>query len=121
MKRLVAVVATLTVAVAGLATTADAATVQRTRTVKAKAAGYKPPPLHWGTCTDPDLKGNDLGIKCADLVVPLDYSRPNGAKITLRVSRKLHSSPESEYQGVMLVNPGGPGGSGLYLRDVRSR
>ncbi len=34
-------------------------------------------------------------------------------KITLAVSRLKHSSPDSAYQGVMLVNPGGPGGSGL--------
>jgi pimeloyl-ACP methyl ester carboxylesterase len=45
--------------------------------------------------------------------VPLDYSRPGGAKISLAVSRVLHTSSDADYQGVMLVNPGGPGGSGL--------
>jgi pimeloyl-ACP methyl ester carboxylesterase len=119
MKRLVAAVASLTVAVGGLATssiiggTASAAPGHKARTVK--AAGYTPPPLHWGKCTDPDLVGNPFGIKCADLVVPLDYSLPHGKKITLRVSRLKHSSPDSKYQGIMLTNPGGPGGSGLYL------
>ena len=118
MKRLVAAAGTLAVAVAGLAavtvtTSAGAASGKQARTVK--AAAYTPPPLHWGKCTDPDLAGNPFGIKCADLVVPLDYTKPNGKKITLRVSRLLHSSPDSKYQGVMLTNPGGPGASGLYL------
>ena len=39
--------------------------------------------------------------------------RPGGAKISLAVSRVRHTSPDADYQGVMLVNPGGPGGSGL--------
>ena len=120
MKRLVAVVAAVTVAVAGLATSsiagsAAAAPDRQVGTTKAKPGDYTPPPLKWGKCTDPDLEGNSYGIKCADLVVPLDYSKPNGTKITVRVSRLMHSSPDSKYQGVMITNPGGPGGSGLYL------
>jgi pimeloyl-ACP methyl ester carboxylesterase len=47
------------------------------------------------------------------LSVPLDYSRPNGEKIQIAVSRVLHTVPDDQYQGIMLVNPGGPGGSGL--------
>jgi pimeloyl-ACP methyl ester carboxylesterase len=45
--------------------------------------------------------------------VPLDYSNPGGAKIQLAVSRIKHTS--SHYQGIILTNPGGPGGSGLNL------
>jgi pimeloyl-ACP methyl ester carboxylesterase len=45
-------------------------------------------------------------------VVPRSYAHPHGKKITLAVSRVLHTTPDSDYQGVMLVNPGGPGGSG---------
>ena len=47
------------------------------------------------------------------LSVPLDYAWPSGPKIQLAVSRVLHTSSEADYQGIMLVNPGGPGGSGL--------
>jgi pimeloyl-ACP methyl ester carboxylesterase len=47
--------------------------------------------------------------------VPLDYSHPKGMKIHLAVSRVPHTVSASKYQGVMLVNPGGPGGSGLGL------
>jgi pimeloyl-ACP methyl ester carboxylesterase len=53
------------------------------------------------------------GAQCGFVIVPLDYDRPDGAKIKVAVSRKVHSSPAADYQGVMLVNPGGPGGSGL--------
>ena len=40
---------------------------------------------------------------------------PRVHQIQLAVSRIRHTVPADEYQGVMLVNPGGPGGSGLGL------
>jgi pimeloyl-ACP methyl ester carboxylesterase len=52
--------------------------------------------------------------------VPLDYSHPNGTKIKLAISRIKHTVPDSKYQGIMLVNPGGPGGSGLTLSVLGS-
>lgn len=55
------------------------------------------------------------GAQCGFLEVPLDYDRPNGTKIKLAVSRIRHKTPDAQYQGVMLVNPGGPGDSGLTL------
>jgi pimeloyl-ACP methyl ester carboxylesterase len=45
--------------------------------------------------------------------VPLDHARPEGRRITLALSRVPHTS--RKYQGPLLVNPGGPGGSGLTL------
>jgi pimeloyl-ACP methyl ester carboxylesterase len=54
-------------------------------------------------------------MQCASLSVPLDYSNPGGRKITLALSRILATAPASQRQGVLLVNPGGPGGSGLSL------
>jgi pimeloyl-ACP methyl ester carboxylesterase len=69
--------------------------------------------IKWGPCSDPDLIG--ANAECGYLKVPLDYRHPNGTKISLAVSRVKHTSPDSKYQGVMLVNPGGPGGSGLSL------
>ena len=51
-------------------------------------------------------------IQCATLAVPLDWSRPDGAKITLSLARH----PAREHRiGVLLSNPGGPGGSGIEL------
>jgi pimeloyl-ACP methyl ester carboxylesterase len=47
--------------------------------------------------------------------VPVDYAQPDGTKIKLAVSRVKHTVAQSKYQGVMLVNPGGPGSPGLEL------
>jgi pimeloyl-ACP methyl ester carboxylesterase len=74
------------------------------------------PAIHWGSCTDPVLTG--AHAQCGLLSVPLDYTHPTGAKIQLAVSRVAHTSPASQYQGVMLVNPGGPGASGLELATL---
>ena len=73
-------------------------------------ATYVPPPVQWGTCDDPVLQ--DFGAECGMVTVPLDHAKPRGATIKLAVSRLRHTTPDSQYQGVVLVNPGGPGGSG---------
>jgi pimeloyl-ACP methyl ester carboxylesterase len=49
------------------------------------------------------------------LRVPLDYGHPGGRTISLALSRVPATAPASQRQGVLLVNPGGPGGSGLGL------
>jgi pimeloyl-ACP methyl ester carboxylesterase len=67
--------------------------------------------IAWGECTDETLIA--FGAECGMLSVPLDYRRPRGEKIQLAVSRVKHTVPDDQYQGIMLVNPGGPGGSGL--------
>jgi pimeloyl-ACP methyl ester carboxylesterase len=67
----------------------------------------------WGPCSESDLVA--AGAQCGYLSVPLDYSNPNGPQIQLAVSRILHTSNAANYQGVIITNPGGPGGSGLDL------
>ncbi|MGW3209894.1 alpha/beta hydrolase [Streptomyces sp. NPDC001135] len=52
-------------------------------------------------------------LQCASLKVPLDHADPSGRQITLALSRVPHTARTS--QGPLLVNPGGPGGSGLDL------
>ncbi|MEV4261693.1 alpha/beta fold hydrolase [Kribbella sp. NPDC049584] len=74
-------------------------------------ASYTPPPVQWGACASATLAKRNA--QCGFVVVPLDYDHPNGTKIKLAVSRVLHKTPDSQAQGPMLVNPGGPGGSGL--------
>jgi pimeloyl-ACP methyl ester carboxylesterase len=66
--------------------------------------------LAWHSCTS---QGPHL--QCASLQVPLDYSHPDGRKITLALSRVPATAPADQRQGVLLVNPGGPGGPGLSL------
>jgi pimeloyl-ACP methyl ester carboxylesterase len=69
--------------------------------------------VSWKACADADL--HKAEAKCGTLSVPLDYSRPGGAQIQLALSRVEHTVPQAQYQGIMLVNPGGPGGSGVGL------
>ncbi|WP_378210821.1 alpha/beta hydrolase [Actinoallomurus acaciae] len=63
-----------------------------------------PPP---GTKVDPRQK-------CGTLKVPLDYRHPGGRQITIAVSRVPAADP-AKRRGVLLLNPGGPGGEGLNL------
>ena len=77
----------------------------------AASASAAAPSIAWGPCSDPNLQA--FNAQCGMLSVPLDYSHPNGPQIQLAVSRIEHTS--SNYQGVILTNPGGPGGSGLGL------
>lgn len=65
--------------------------------------------IRWHRCQDFVLQ--IFEAECGRVSVPLDYSKPGGRQISLAVSRVRHD-PDVEYQGVMLVNPGGPGGSG---------
>ena len=51
-------------------------------------------------------------LECAQVQVPLDWSKPRGRTITLAVARHLASDPAHRI-GSLLVNPGGPGDSGI--------
>jgi pimeloyl-ACP methyl ester carboxylesterase len=78
---------------------------------QAPVTAASPAPIAWGPCARAGLiRAN---AECGYLTVPLDYDRPDGQTIELAVSRVRHTTPDDQYQGVMLVNPGGPGGSGL--------
>ncbi len=53
-------------------------------------------------------------FECATVRVPLDYARPSGRKIDIAISRVRAADPSAR-RGVLLMNPGGPGGSGLSM------
>jgi pimeloyl-ACP methyl ester carboxylesterase len=57
-----------------------------------------------------------MEFSCGKLAVPLDYTKPAGSRVSLFVV-KVHSTkqPATERIGSLLVNPGGPGGSGVNL------
>jgi len=69
--------------------------------------------LRWHSCAEQGAR-----LQCARLQVPLDYAHPGGRKITLALSKVAATAPASQQQGDMLVNPGGPGGSGLGLAAI---
>jgi pimeloyl-ACP methyl ester carboxylesterase len=66
--------------------------------------------LRWRPCTQQGAQ-----LLCASLRVPLDYRRPDGRKITLALSEVPATAAPARRQGVLLVNPGGPGASGLAM------
>ncbi|MGH3686832.1 MAG: alpha/beta hydrolase [Pseudonocardiaceae bacterium] len=74
--------------------------------------------LSWSACssfgtTPRDTKAYaDPGLQCTSLIVPLDYNNPNGQEITIGLLRRPASDPGHRI-GSLLINPGGPGASGM--------
>jgi pimeloyl-ACP methyl ester carboxylesterase len=66
-------------------------------------------PISWAAC-DPPVQD----LQCARIRVPLDWDRPRGRTIRLALIRHLASKP-SERIGTLLINPGGPGDTGVGL------
>lgn len=69
----------------------------------------------WGPCPA-DVKTETVVLECATIPVPLNYSDPGGEQIELMVSRLASKNP-AKRRGVLMLNPGGPGGSGLAFPD----
>jgi pimeloyl-ACP methyl ester carboxylesterase len=69
--------------------------------------------LGWSACPD-----GAEGWECATLSVPLDYSDPSGPTIDLALTR-MPASDTANRIGVLLFNPGGPGGGAVgFLHQV---
>ena len=68
------------------------------------------PKLAWQLCSG--------GFQCATLHVPLDYTKPSDRTIAIALIRKP-AKVRSRRIGSVLLNPGGPGASGLdFLRNA---
>lgn len=67
--------------------------------------------VQWGACPA-DVPAAPPQLRCATVPVPLDYSDPGGAQIEIMISRLASKNPDKR-RGVLLLNPGGPGGTGL--------
>ena len=66
--------------------------------------------LAWSDCSAP--------FQCATLQVPLDYANPTQGSISLALIRLPASSPSTRI-GSLVLNPGGPGASGIqFLRSA---
>lgn len=61
--------------------------------------------LTWGSCT---------GGECTKLKVPTDYANPGGDSIQLALLR-VKARTSNQRIGSLVVNPGGPGGSGVDM------
>lgn len=56
--------------------------------------------------------------QCTELLVPLDYANPTGETLELAVLRSPSTGPRP--QGSLVLNPGGPGGSGVDFAAAAS-
>ncbi|GIK05392.1 hypothetical protein Aspvir_009501 [Aspergillus viridinutans] len=79
-----------------------------------------PPAFSWDQITpSKSLEYHDCfdGFQCARLEVPMDYHRENGhgRQMAIAIARLPAKVPvtDSRYGGAVLINPGGPGGSGV--------
>ncbi len=67
-------------------------------------AGPPVTPVQWTPCQD--------GLQCGSITVPLDYAVPDGLTLTIALARHPAEDP-AERIGSLVINPGGPGGSGI--------
>ena len=86
----------------GGAATALALAVGTTQFASAETA----PRIDWQPC--PEL----AEVECGTLSLPVDWANPRGERFDLAVARRKATDPAKRL-GVMLINPGGPGGSGV--------
>lgn len=72
-------------------------------------SGFPVVPVSWHACPSdiPSL----APFQCADVVVPLDWSKPQGRTISLGVVRHAARKP-AQRVGVLFFNPGGPSDQG---------
>jgi pimeloyl-ACP methyl ester carboxylesterase len=75
-------------------------------------ARYYGQQLSWTSCRSQD--------QCGELTVPLDYRHPDGATIRLALLR-VPAADRGQRIGSLVVNPGGPGGSGVDYAASASR
>ncbi len=99
-------VATAVAALAIAGCSAGSATSSRPAAGQAPASSG----VNWRPCTEQGAQ-----LKCASLPVPVDYRHPDGRKLTLALSEVPATAPQAQRQGILLVNPGGPGASGLNM------
>ncbi|ONI81032.1 transporter [Actinosynnema sp. ALI-1.44] len=88
--------------------------------------GARPPStIDWQPCPD------DAALDCGSLKLPIDYREPGGATFDLALARRKAGDPAKRL-GTLLVDPGGPGGSGVdfvtspgqadyFSKDVKAR
>lgn len=98
---------------AGPATTASSvattsSTTTEPPTTTTTVALPPPVPVDWQPCGG--------GFECSRTAVPVDYLDPGGPTLELALVKRPASSPQARI-GTLLVNPGGPGASGV--RRVR--
>jgi pimeloyl-ACP methyl ester carboxylesterase len=79
--------------------------------------------IEWKPCAE------DATAECGTVRVPVDWTQPYGPSIELAVARRAATDPARRL-GALVVNPGGPGGSGVdfaqsaesfFSKELRAR
>ncbi len=90
------------------------------RLVEASAPAPEPS-LAWFYDQALDWRECRATMRCAELTVPLDYDRPDGTTLTLSVL-SVPATDDDQRIGSLVVNPGGPGASGVeYAAAAETR
>ncbi|KQS00975.1 transporter [Williamsia sp. Leaf354] len=90
-------------------------TVGLAASVATSSASAAPAPASsasWGPC--PAIHGASADTVCTVVRVPRDYARPSAGSISVTVS-KLPAGDQANKRGVLIGNPGGPGGDGIPM------
>lgn len=77
--------------------------------------------VDWDSCDDveiavtPDVldAADDDGMQCSTIEVPVDHAEPDGPTTEIAIARLPATGRAADRIGSLVVNPGGPGGSGL--------
>ena len=79
--------------------------------------GFQPAPIAWQPCPE---RPADPGVRCGELRLPVNWAHPNGPSFELAVAKHTATSPVGAI-GPLVINPGGPGGSGVdFALDAAS-
>jgi len=83
--------------------------------------------VDWRTCYDGRQVGELAGwgadpdwletLECGTVTVPLDHDRPDGTVVDIALIRAPATGPAEERLGSLVLNPGGPGVSGIEMLD----
>ncbi|MFD5653510.1 alpha/beta hydrolase [Streptomyces sp. NPDC127039] len=96
----------------GATTTATAATATTATTATTRDAGsglsrFYDQRVEWTACEGTDMPKD---LQCGKVTVPLDYARPRGGTLDVALARYRATG---DSRGSVLLNFGGPGGSGI--------
>ena len=73
-------------------------------------AAYYEQDIEWGPCEDVEQYDPSIEMQCGTVTVPLVWDDPDAGDIDLAVARQ---PAQGEATGSLLLNPGGPGSSGV--------
>ncbi|MCD4557610.1 alpha/beta fold hydrolase [Schaalia sp. lx-100] len=86
--------------------------------VPAGLEAYYSQRIEWGACEPFEQTSNRGMFQCAYIIVPVDYSKPDGQRAAIGLRRYPASG---EYKGTIFMDPGGPGFGGMWMASLGIR